>query len=362
MPFIATCTYCRSSKFRVPFKKRGTFGHCPKCGREFLFVPESGVDVPLMKYNELPFDETEKFDLDGALTEPAQAIADRDPNSEKPEQNPQSIPEQSSDVVSVPIPSIPPSVRKITPDEIPLRFALVAVSLFGLAMFLTLVPYGRLIALPILLAGLVCAVFGWLGLDRHRWLSTTGLVSNALGLFVLVLLPGLLGLSDWVPEPDPEQVPQNAVAVGRDGYTMRPANWVNAAQAVWQIQDVRVSVNRVTIEAFDPNAKKADRSKDRVVRIQLSLSNTGVARAIELQSWHLPPEREVRLTAGGTTLTMRPSNFIQQLVLPQQSQEQTLVFSAPETLQELRLELPASAFGGGDPIRFLIPQSLIVNR
>ena len=45
MPFIAICPHCKNSQFRVPNRKRGTPGRCPKCHAEFPLVPQ-GEEIP----------------------------------------------------------------------------------------------------------------------------------------------------------------------------------------------------------------------------------------------------------------------------------------------------------------------------
>lgn len=349
MPFIATCSFCRASKFRVPFKKRGTFATCPRCEHDFLLVPETGVDLPLMNYRELPFEEVEEdLDPDGS-SELVETVPDHEPVSESVSAI---VPASVEVVVSPPRHS----------GDLPLRLALVAFGLFGLGVLATQFPYGRLIAAPLTLIGLALAVMGWLGLERYAWLGSIGAGLNGLTLFLAVLFPSWLGLSGWGPDADPEAGPKPAMAVGRDGGASRPAEWVDAAQAVWEQGDVRVAVNGVSIGAADPMAKTADKKKERALRITVKISNVGVARAVELAGWHLPPDREAKLTAAGTAVAYRGAVAEKVPVFPGKFVESTLVFAVPEKMEDLRLELPAAAFGGTEPVRFQIPKAMIFGR
>lgn len=349
MPFIATCSFCRASKFRVPFKKRGTFATCPKCAREFLLTPESG-EVPLMKYNELPFETADEIDDDpDGSSELVETVPDHEP---------------VSDVLESKIESVAVVVSPTRPatGDLPLRLALVAFGLFGLGILATQFPYGRLIAAPLTLVGLALAVMGWLGLERYTWLGSVGAGLNGLAFFLVVLFPSWLGLSGWGPEADPEAGPKPAMAVGRDGGAARPAEWVDAAQAVWEQGDVRVAVNGVSVGPTDAMAKTTDKKKERTLRITVKLSNIGVARAIELAGWHSPPERESKLTAAGTAVANRMPADEKVPVFPGKSHETVLAFAVPDKLDDLRLELPAAAFGGTDPVRFQIPKAMIFGR
>ena len=57
-------------------------------------------------------------------------------------------------------------------------------------------------------------------------------------------------------------------------------------------------------------------------------------------------------TPAGDNLFVFPGKFV----------ETTLTFTVPEKLDDLRLELPAAAFGGTEPARFQIPKAMIVGR
>lgn len=354
MPFIATCTYCRASKFRVPFKKRGTFATCPKCEHEFLLAPESGVDVPLMNYKELPFeDEDDLFDGEGS-SELVETIPEHEP---LPEAAPPAPLPAAPSIESVAVVVSPP--RPATTD-LPMRFALVAVAGFGLAVLVTQFPYGRLVAAPLALGGLVLAALGWLGLEKYPWLGATGTALNALLLAALLAFPSWLGLAGWTPEDDPQAVPKRALAISKESGAARPAEWIDAATAVWEYGDVRIAIAGVKVEVADPAAKTIEKRKERVLRIVVKVENIGVARAIPLGGWNEPPAREVKLTAGGAPVAIRPAAEDRTPVYPGKSHDVTLTFALPEKFDELRLELPGAAFDCDQSPRFQIPKAMIV--
>lgn len=353
MPFIATCTYCRASKFRVPFKKRGTFATCPKCEREFLLTPETGVDLPLMKYNDLPFDDPDEDDDREGSSELVETVPEHDPVPEAA-----APPEPSIEKVTV---VVAPSAARRSGD-LPLRFALVAFVLFGLGILATQFPYGRLVAVPFVLVGLALAAMGWLGLECYRWLGIAGMGLNGLAILLLLVLPEWLGLGGWTPHSDLETDPKSALSVGRDGSPARPAEWVDAAKAVWEFGDVRVAVSGATVGPADPAAKTAEKKKERALRITLNMTNLGVARPIEFAGWHSPPAFEAKLTAAGAPVPVRTTATEKSFVFPGKSLETAIVFAVPEKLDDLRLELPAAAIGGSEPVRFQIPKAMIFGR
>jgi hypothetical protein len=347
VPFIASCTYCRASKFRVPFKKRGTFATCPKCAREFLLAPDSGVDVPLMTYKELPYeDEDDVLDGEGS-SELVETVPEHEAIPDPPVPSVEKV-----DVVMAP--------PRPAPTDLPLRFALVAIVGFGLAVLATQFPYGRLAAAPLALVGLALAAMGWLGLEKYPWLGAAGTALNGLLLAILIAFPSWLGLAGWVPEDDPETAPKHAQAVSKESGAARPAEWVDAATAVWQYGDVRIAIAGAKIEPADPTAKTVEKRKERVLRITVKVENTGVARAIPFAGWHAPPERTVQLTAGGGPVAFRPVPEEPMPVYPGKSIDVVLSFAVPEKFVDLRLELPGAAFESGESPRFQIPKAMIV--
>lgn len=353
MPFIATCSFCRGSKFRVPFKKRGTFATCPKCEHEFLLTPESGVNVPLMTYKELPFDDEQGAEPEEAPAELIETLPEHAPV-------PDHEPSATDRVESVSVVVAPAISRPI--DEWPLRFALLAFILFGLGMMATLFPYGRALSVGFTLLGVVLGVMGWLGLEAFTWLGSVGTGVNALALVVALVFPSWFGYTGWIPEDDPEVGPKVPMSVGRGDHRVRPADWVDAANAVWELGDTRVAITSVGVGPADGTNKSAKDKKERVLRIGVKLSNIGVARSIEFTGWQNPPSAEAKLLAAGNPVAVRTAAMEKILVFPGKSHETTLTFAVPESFEQLKLELSAQAFGGSEPIRFEIPRAMIFMR
>lgn len=355
VPFTAVCQHCRASKFRVPSKKRGTFMTCPKCDLEFMLVPNVGVDVPLMEYKELPFEDDEP-------------TGEAEPLEVKAEETAATVP-QSFDTAETPaarqtvVISTPPPPEAGNAPDFAFRLALVALGFFGAGMVASQFPYGRFIAAPIVGLGFLLGGLALLGLDKKQWLGWAAAGLNVLGLLLVLLLPSWLGISGWTPVGDPERAPKPVTAVGRDGSLPKTVEWVDASQAVWEQGDVRITVVGVAVGSADPMSKNPDKRKERVLRLTLKLTNVGVARAIEFVNWSPAPETETKLSAATTgALTQKATTAEKAVIYPGKSAENVLTFAAPDKPEDLRLEIPAQALGAADPARILIPKSMIAGR
>ncbi len=350
MPFTAVCQFCRGSKFRVPFKKRGTFATCPKCAQEFMLVPETGVDLPLMDYKPLPFDDDEDEPPPPSASEVILEDAD------------EAAPTAPAVVATAEVPAATLPPPKDTPDYA-VRMALVACGFFGVSMIASQFPYGRFVAGPLAVIGLLLGGLSLLGLEKRAWLGGAAVGLNALALLLIVAFPSWLGITGWTPAGDPETAPKPVTAVGRDGSLPKTAEWVNASQAVWEQGDVRITVVSVTVGPLDGTSKNPDKRKERVLRLTLKLTNVGVARAIEFTSWSPAPTAETTLTTtAGATMLSRAVAAEKATLYPGKSAESVLTYAAPDKLDDLRLEIPPQAFGGTDPARILIPKTLLGGR
>ena len=325
----AACPHC-DAKYRTPWKKLYTTMTCQKCGREFT----------LTQPGEPPLTPTDP--LAGKPPAVAADTADTAPAPAAP---------------TAPAPAV--SVPAARPGDAPLVMALVAAALVGVAALATLAPYGRIAATGLASVGLLVGVLSLLGLEKRVWVGWAAAGLNALILVLALAMPDWLGLTGWTPLDDPERAPKPVTAVGRDGSLPRPAEWVDAGTAVWQQGDVRVAVSSVNLGPVDPKAKDPARRKELCLRVGLTVSNVGVARAIDFAGWDAPPKAPT-LTADGAPLALRADTEAAGKVFPGKSADGTLTFAPPPGMaHELRLEIPAEAVGGTDPVRFRIPRSMI---
>jgi hypothetical protein len=157
--------------------------------------------------------------------------------------------------------------------------------------------------------------------------------------------------------------------------TVRDDEWVDAATHAMQTQDLRVQVAAVQIGKVKlQEQKKEFLSSQKYLAIQLQIGYHGAAlELLDYEPWadvagaasKNPPVLmdasgrtypQIALDAG-TRLAGRGEHLF--LTAGRQVRE-TLIFAVPPTLvEDLRLRLPASAFGIDGEFRFKIPRSMI---
>ncbi|MFO0935834.1 MAG: hypothetical protein U0798_04865 [Gemmataceae bacterium] len=344
MPFTAQCPNCRSAKFSVPWKKHAQTMTCPKCERPFALVPE---DDPLARN-----------------TGTAPAL----PRETVPKDKAPTAVEEAT----LPIPKIHSRVPTRDPDDhpslgfdMPLAVALGSLGVVGLAVILGQVPYGRFAAVALTPLAGIASLFSLYGLEKRKWLAWSGMGANGLVFLLMLFAPTWLGVTTWMPPPDPTVNLDGVYAVGKDGSLPVPADWVDASVANWQQVDCRMDITAVRIGPLDPTAKTAEKRKPKALRITLLLTNAGVSRGIECEMKKEPPQ-EVRLASGSgvvVPLKATESAFKPTTVFPGKTAEFTMVFDVPPDPQgDLTLELPMGWFGNRDAIKFRIPLSMISRR
>lgn len=360
VPFTAVCPHCREAKLKAPFAKRGKLVDCPKCGRPFMLIPEDEHSAPLVDY-DLAAPGTERRTRKRPSLGPAPSAATPTEATAPDAASPTTV-APAGDLAPTPF-AVPSEPRK--DQDYPLYLALVGVGLVGVAVLSSQVPYGRIVGTVLAAIGLALAGLSLLGLEKRPWLGWAGVGLNLFALLLLVVLPGWLGISDWMPLGNPDAGPKPVTAVGRDGSLPKPAEWVDANAAVWEQGDVRIAVTSVTIGPADPEAPRVPgKKKDPVLRIGLKLTNVGVARAVEFTGWAAPAEPKLTTAAGKPVAGKNaglPTGAA--AVYPGKSTEFALMFEPPAGAPEdYRLELPAQAFGGTDPVKFQIPSAMIRGR
>lgn len=246
--------------------------------------------------------------------------------------------------------------------------ALIAITLGGMAFGASQLPYGRFATVGLGAIGLVFGVSALLATTK-RVLPTLGAAINGLALFLALILPEWLGITSWRPVRVHEEVKTPRAVNVKDGLAA-PADWVDVTKAAWERDDVRVSVTSFTvspIELIGPKNKQ-QWTKESFVQVRVKIENVGVARALDVHGWpEVPTPDGPKLTdaAGrvlplkvfpdGWTLVDRPKP--NKVLFPGRSTEQLLIFESPgKTAGDLKLELPASALGGSDPVRLLLPR------
>jgi hypothetical protein len=246
--------------------------------------------------------------------------------------------------------------------------ALMAITLGGIAFGASQLPYGRFATVGLGAIGLVFGVSALLA-GTKRVLPMLGTAINGLALFLALILPEWLGITSWRPIRVIEEVKTPRAVNIKDGLAA-PAEWVDVTKAAWERDDVRVSVTSFTvnpIELIGPKNKQ-QWTKESYVHVRVKVENVGVARAVEVQGWPESPTSDgpkltdangrvlsLKVFSEGWSVVDRPKP--NKVLFPGRSTDQLLIFESPgKTAGDLRLELPAIAFGGTDPVRLLLPR------
>ncbi|HJZ94669.1 MAG TPA: hypothetical protein VKE40_27635 [Gemmataceae bacterium] len=347
MPVIVQCPYCRQGKVRAPDNAIGRGTTCPKCGSYFTIAPDTFMP------------RAPAAVAAGAAGGRASDVATRTP-VESPADTPM------ADLMPVVAATFAePDESGPDPALVP---ALIAITLAGVGLALSQVPYGRFATAGLAGIGFVFGLVSLAFADRKRLIPVLATAINAASVVIALLLPGWLGLSSWLPVRAPDDT-RTVRAVGLDDGVGAPAEWVDVRKAAWQRDDVRVTVTSHTIGPVELTGPKEQRrwTKEKYVQVRVRVDNVGVARSFDVKGWTASGELAARLTDGaGKALLVKtftegwepPGRPTAATLFPGRSFEQLLIFEAPANVAgQLQLELPGAAFGGTDPVRLLIPTS-----
>jgi hypothetical protein len=374
VPIIAVCPYCREGKVRAPERAIGMSFPCPRCHSNFTLAPSDVPDPLARSSGGIAHPATRTAPVAVAETAPHPAApAGRDEPGRPPDPDP--TPEPAA--------APPPVVRYVAPPapatsnapDPGLAWGLVALAVAGVGLAGSQLPYGRFITVGLGGVALLLALGGVLAADRKRLVPAAAAGVAALAVVLAVALPGWLGHSSWRPV-EVEDRSGLVLSVGHNAGDRLPAEWVDAGKASWQRDDVRVTVRFATVGPIEVAGPKSQKkwTKEKVLQIGLRVANVGVARQFEFQGWsaNAPAAAAPVLTdsAGkavpakkfdaGWEPAARPEH---KPLFPGKTAEYLLVFEPPgKSAGDLRLELPAAAFGGEVPVKLRIPASFVGNR
>jgi hypothetical protein len=201
--------------------------------------------------------------------------------------------------------------------------------------------------------------------------ATAAILGAVLFLFAIVvpaaLGPGYEAARDTTPsQPDVQVLPHPQFAHDPD---LIQSGYVDASKAGQQQGRVRVDVTDVWMEL--PPKGAAGATADLFVRIRLQRSKTGQDIAAGSFSTPLMWNERIRATlldSTGSTYSQKPTPPGRARAAGPSStgavtidvSHELLVFDSPASAaQGLRLELPASAWGGTGTLRFSIPGTMV---
>jgi hypothetical protein len=170
-----------------------------------------------------------------------------------------------------------------------------------------------------------------------------------------------------VPAPAPEKPPSPP--------TNTEPEWADASkgavrQGDLQVQITQVTIGKVPLKTFTRNSE----SKDNLLMVKLELLNTNPTKKVEYHSWS---GKDISFDRDFATLKDNFDNSYKRIsfglgsypvgaversesIYPNKSVTDVLVFELPlDTMEYLRLELPAKNFGGTGMMRVQIPKSMV---
>jgi hypothetical protein len=405
MSFIAECTFCQG-KVRVPNGALGLSVPCPRCGNNFTLAadtprPEDPVMVDsaikARKKAKAPL-KTMTGPLMPALLTPKDAsMPDGAVSEEYVKQILQTNRLQ---------PGLLPAPEQETNEEAStqrrkVNYVGVASLLAGtMALLLAQVPALYFLVLPVSGAALLGGLAGFLVQGQ---LPKSGLVFSGAGTLVGGAVFLIACFAPDLLEMDLRRVPTHARVDrnrqqkvdlhGNTFQTVGASDWVLAGKGSFQHGVVRVRVvpearfalsREEHVPSEDPqprvyvkpielkDAKGPLLSEKKYLAIYLRLINAGAASQVVYKSWGWAGQnssaapllrdnigRTYPLAALGSGLEVVGQRR-RVLLLPGKPVVDVLVFEAPGVnTGHLRLELPASAFGGTGKLRFQIPGSMI---
>ena len=375
MSIVAMCPYCRAGGVRAPKQSIGATAICPKCQSSFTIVPPDNLPRPGRPEpppENSPIEETRPHGTAVDVTEPSPVLVAPAPVMARPAAAPASAPQREG--------------------ESSYGFALVAVTLFGLGLLASQFAYGRVIGLGITGVGLLMGLGCLATAGRAQFFGGVAVLLNLGATALLLFAPAWLGLEPWPANADGGG-PKTVLAVGHNGASMTPADWVDPATASWVYGDVQVTLRSATIgpvELTGPNGVKKS-PKEQHLQILVRVANAGVERRIPLTGWAAgtpaAPADVPKLTdPAGKALRAKtfeagweaPDRPKPGSLFPGRTADVLFVFELPPTspgpavpagkadpgpkIEFLRFELPGAAVGAAEPVRFHIPGSFVSPR
>lgn len=354
MPVLVKCPYCGKAKGHVPDSAIGLTVVCQSCASCFTIAPDSlmpaavaATEVVATVARPAPIADASKT-AEAALSMLSVEPVEQEDHRPLRGQTASGLGGVMSDPGFVP--------------------ALIAITLGGIGFGASQLPYGRFATVGLGAIGLFFGVSALLMTSRRK-LPAFGTAVSGLALLLGLLLPEWLGITSWRPIRYVDETKTPRAVNIKDGLAA-PADWVDVTKAAWERDDVRVSVTSCTVspvEIIGPKNKQ-QWTKESYVHVRVRVENVGVARAVEVNGWpELPTPDGPKLTdANGRVLSLKvfPESWSvvdrpkpNKVLFPGRWTEQLLIFESPgKTPGDFKLELSASAFGGTETVRLLLPR------
>jgi hypothetical protein len=378
MAISVVCSAC-GGRMSAPSQLLGRMAKCPQCGKTVKVAPST--EPPAEPPRQAPARKPKSAPSEAAAGT-AQIVVRRSDHGDTPSPNGR-IP------YGLGIPSLVLGIIALSFGWVPQGGALVSMPLSGLGLLfgiaglgVAIVQGGRGIGFPIAgsAVSLVAVVFGLV------WL---GLLSPAKQTATQTSAPAAVAQNQEQSSPTPVKPAPD-----------KEASWIDASKDAVQHGDVLVQLGAVAVRNVRIKDVLGDEtvSPTKNLTIQVLLDNTNSTRKIDFLGWSgatvnaigladllggngrnkanstesLPgPERNAATLTDNfgnpyKRISLEPGAQIRgqistaTSVYPRKRIEDLLVFEPPvDKVQYLRLELPATAFGGTGSLRLQIPKGMI---
>jgi hypothetical protein len=371
MRILSICPYCRLGKVAATDQAIGLSATCPNCRASFTIV-ESGSLVKEQK-NLNPTSSRASRSDSGSPDTPVRTPTPLPFSSALSDSSPV-IPARQRlsgvDHFNAPKTSILSSEPSpMAESQLPLVLSLLGIILGGMSLTLSQTISTRIVPIGVAGLGLMLGIGTWF-LCEGKW-KTPALASvgNAMVLLVLTLSPETLGFR--VGGSDQPKKDRKVKVYHTDQTLTDAPEWIDTTKVFWQKDDIRVSIKSISIaplETVGANDQKR-MSQTKYLQIVVRTANIGLDRRIPFPGWNASDRSQAPLLtdSSGNILKLKSVEFVGEgsmkpvpisVLLPQKSVLMLLGFDPPgSNVDSLRLELPGSAFGETETVRYWIPKS-----
>lgn len=369
MPIPITCSTC-GARMRAPDNTSGRKTKCPKCGAA-LTVPETVVDAPESCSKPVAASHLKTRPASDAQRTVAT------PGALLPAPQPFEFDQQTA----VPHSQLPPVVV-YPPSGAAHSLGIASLVIGVLSFFVCWIPL-----LGMVVSGLGLALgMGGLILAIARRGSGVGFAIAGSGLSLVTLLICLLwttAIGSAFSTMDKAlnrqtKTNQTPIDAKNDVHAAGPEKkvdqeWPDATTSAVEQDNIQVRVVGVTIDFVQGKSFGDFKSQEKLLKIELVIENKHTNRKISFEGWgssstfladdapHVSDNfgnAYKRISFGlGSRIDGQASS---ESIYPGKQAKDLLVFEAPvENVDYLRLELPATNFGGTGKLRLQIPKTMI---
>jgi hypothetical protein len=376
MSFIASCPFCRR-KVKAPERALGQSFACQRCQNYFTLAPDDDAALQVQAQSSSGFEIAAQADPQAAPAASPPRSAPAAPRAAAPDDAALTETARQLEPLTA---RVLPVLNEMGPVAAPVdrpgwhTIGVIALFLGGIALAFASIPGLQWLTIPFAGLGLIAGAFG-LMVDytpqSEEWTPKVGAILCAVLLVVAFAWPALLGLDPKVaplpPPVDPNrQLVQPRGDKGPGGPRPSPQpldkeRWVEADLYDVDHGMVRLRIMAAALQDVPVNLRKDRRRAERELALTVKLVHAGTKDPIAFKGWRAAGDSPRLLDGNGQVLAFRPrgDGAAPRALVPFQPVQETVAFDPPAAASDfVRLELPASAFGGAGTVRFLVPRTM----